>query len=93
MTVADEQSYEEVISKLRAYTNKVFESCNDMYCAGKDCVDNTENDPAAVKSNDNLCKALGQINDAVQTIDTIIAALEEELERIREAAAAAEYDD
>lgn len=87
MVVADEQSYEEVISKLRAYTSKVFESCNDMYCAGRDCVDNTEGDPAAVRSNDNLGQALNQINEAVQTIDTIIAALQEELDRIREAAA------
>ena len=90
MQVADEQAYEEVINQLRAYTNKVFQASNDMYCAGRDCVDNTEGDPAAVKSNANLGSALGQIKESVQVIDTIIAAMQREMEEIRASASAAD---
>ncbi len=92
MQVADEKSYEEVIGKLTAYTNKVFEACNTMYNAGKDCVDNTLQDPAAVTSNERLGSALNQVRDSVQTINAIIVALRRELEEIREAAAAASED-
>lgn len=89
MQGADEQSYEEVISRLRAYTSNVFEAVNNMNTAGRDCVDNTDNDPAAERSYGNLQGALGQINESVQSINQIIAALNEELEQIREAAARA----
>ncbi|MCR4792861.1 MAG: hypothetical protein K5871_08925 [Lachnospiraceae bacterium] len=89
MQGADEQSYEEVIEQLRAYTNKVFEAVNGMYTAGQDCVDNTDNDPAAERSNGNLRTALGKINDSLQSINEVIAALNREMEQIREKAARA----
>ena len=89
MKGSDEQSYEEVIQKLRAYTSKVFEAQSAMYKAGQDCVDNTDEDPAAVRSNGNLQKAIGNISNSVMTINQIIAALNQELEQIRAAAAKA----
>ncbi len=93
MQVADEQSYQEVINALRSYTNSVSEASGKMYRAGSDCVDNTQNDPAAVTSNERLQGALSKINGAVQDIGGIIADLQEELEEIREAAAAAASGD
>lgn len=93
MQVADEQSYEEVIHSLQAYIGNVAQSAGDMSSAGTDCVDNTMNDPAAVKSNERLQAALGKIESAVAEIRGIIKDLQEELEEIREAAQAANSED
>ncbi|MCR4588333.1 MAG: hypothetical protein K5682_08005 [Lachnospiraceae bacterium] len=86
MVGADEQSYEEVINKLKAFKSKASGLVTEMRTAGKDCVDNTDNDPAAVKSNDSLNTALSQITTSLEGIDQIVAALEQELQDIIEAA-------
>ncbi|MBE5826414.1 MAG: hypothetical protein K6C96_11075 [Butyrivibrio sp.] len=93
MQVSDEQSYEEVISSLQSYIGQVAQSTGDMRSAGADCVDNTLEDPAAVKSNEKLGKALSDIEAAVADIRGIIKDLQEELEEIREAAQAANSED
>lgn len=90
MQVADEQSYEEVIARLKTYVSEVGNSTGAMYCAGTDCVDNTMSDPAAVASNEKLVTALDRIVAAVRDINQIIIELNQELEEIREAAAAAQ---
>ena len=92
MQVADESAYEEVIQRLRAYTSKVFESMQQMRTAGVNCVDTTDQDPAAVRSNDNLQKALNEMNESLNKIYELISKLQAELERIREAAAKANSD-
>ena len=93
MANADEQSYEEMISALQTYVSQVEEQCGVMESAGNDCVDNTDGDPAAEKSNAKLQQCVGKIRSSVEAIQGIIAALQQELEDIREAAAKADQID
>lgn len=86
MQIADEQSYEDVINSLRDYIGKVEESVSDMQSAGQDCVDNTQGDKAAAKSNGDLGEALKKISKAVEDIQGIIQDMQEELDEMREAA-------
>ena len=90
MAYADEQSYEEMISKLQEFVSEVSEQCDVMSSAGADCVDNTDGDPAAEKSNAKLQECVRNIQSATESIQGIISALQQELEDIREAAARAD---
>ena len=92
MAYADEQSYEEMISALQTYVSQVEEECGVMESAGN-CVDNTDGDPAASTSNEKLQQCVGKIRTATGSIQGIIAALQQELEDIREAAAKANQTD
>ena len=92
MACADEQSYEEMICALQTYISQVEEQCGVMESAGNDCVDNTEGDPAAEKSNAKLQQCVGNIRSAIESIQAIVAALREELDEIREAAAKADQN-
>lgn len=93
MAYADESSYEEMISALQTFLTQAEEQCGVMESAGNDCVDNTDGDPAAEKSNARLQKCLSDIRATFGTIQGIIAALQQELEDIREAAAKANAED
>lgn len=90
MAFADEQAYEEMINALQTFVSQADEQCGVMESAGNDCVDNTENDPAAEASNSKLQKCVGDIRSTFETIQGIISALQEELEDIRAAAAKAQ---
>ena len=90
MAFADEQAYEEMISALQNFVSQADEQCGVMESAGNDCVDNTENDPAAEASNSKLQKCVGDIRSTFETIQGIITALQEELEDTRAAAAKAQ---
>ena len=90
MAFADEQAYEEMISTLQTFISQVDEQCGVMESAGQDCVDNTDNDPAAEASNSKLQGCVGNIRATFDTIQEIITALQEELEDIRAAAAKAQ---
>lgn len=93
MAYADEQSYEEMIEALQRFSSEAEEQCTVMESAGADCVDNTGGDPAAERSNAKLQKCVGNIRSALEAIQGIASALQEELEEIREAAAKAASDD
>lgn len=93
MAFADEQSYEEMISALQTFVSQTEEQCSVMESAGKDCVDNTDGDPAATKADSKLQKCVGDIRATCETINGIISALQEELEEIRAAAAKANFDE
>ena len=93
MAYADEQSYEEMISALQTFVSEAEEQCGVMESAGNDCVDNTDGDTAAEKANARLQKCIGDSRSTFETIQGIIAALQQELEDIREAAAKANFDD
>lgn len=86
---ADEESYEEMIRALQNFMNQVSENCNIMESAGKDCVDNTDNDPAAVRGNERMGQCIGRIRATFTTVQSVISALQQELEDIRSAAAKA----
>jgi len=90
MAFADEQSYEEMINALQSFLSLAEEQCSVMESAGQDCVDNTDNDPAAEASNSKLQKCIGDIRATFETIQKIISALQDELEDIRAAAAKAQ---
>ncbi len=89
MACADEQSYEEMIGSLQAFMSAVSEACGDMEAAGNDCVDNTDNDPAAEKSNARLQQCTARIRGTLETAQQVIGDLQQELEDIRQAAARA----
>ncbi len=94
MAFADEQSYEEMIAALQNFVSELEEQCTVMETAGRDCVDNTVNDPAATKSSAKLGNIVGKIRETFDTINGIASALQEELEAIRIAAQKAdEIDD
>lgn len=93
MAFADEQSYEEMISALQNYASQVEEECNVMEAAGEDCVDNTDGDPAAEKCSSKLQICTSNIRAATQTILAIAAALQQQMEEIRENAARANQID
>ena len=90
MAYADEQSYEEMISALQTFISEADEQCGVMESAGQDCIDNTDGDPAAVAANSKLQKCVGDIRKNFETIQSIISALQQELEDIRAAAAKAQ---
>ena len=93
MAFADEQSYEEMIQALQNFKQQTQEQCQIMTNAGRDCVENTDNDPAAEKSSAKLATCVSKIEEALETVDSVIAALQEELEAIREAARKADQID
>ena len=87
---AKDESYQEVISQLDAYIKKVEESCTTLESAAKDCVDNTDNDPAAARSSENLSKAIAKIQEQMPNIRAVMQAMQAQLERIHQAASEAE---
>ncbi|OUQ25830.1 hypothetical protein B5E77_10145 [Lachnoclostridium sp. An131] len=93
MAYADEQSYEEMINALQNFLSEAEEQCTVMEKAGQDCVDNTDNDPAAQKSNAALQSCIRSIRDNFEAINRIAQALSEQMEDIREAAAKADSFD
>lgn len=90
MDFASDESYEEMINTLQKFLREAEEECSTMQSAGQDCVDNTENDPAATKANDSLQGCVEGIRTACETIQGIVSALQDELDRIHEATAKAD---
>lgn len=86
MAYADEESYEEMISALQKFVGEVGEQCEAMSAAATDCVDNTDNDPAAQKGAAKVQECVKEINEAAESVQGVIKALQDELEAIREAA-------
>lgn len=93
MAHASEESYEEMISALKDFLSKAAEECGVMESAGNDCVDNTEGDAVAEKSNAKLQKCIKDIRVAFEAIQGVITALKEELEEIRVVVSKANYDE
>jgi len=92
MAYASDESYEEMISALNTYLGTIGEQCNVMSAAAQDCVDNTDEDPAAAKSASRLNQNVARINEAAQSIQKIAQALAQELEDIHEQARKAMQD-
>ena len=89
MAFANEQQYEEMISALQTFKTEAQEKCQTLTAVGSECVENTQNDPAAAKSNSSVQQCVGQIEAQLEEIDRIAQELADELDRIREAAAKA----
>ena len=89
MGFADEQSYEEVVSQLQRFVKEVEDECNVMTRAGMDCVDNMDNDPAALASCTKLAECIKSIEMNVELVEQVIKALQEQIQGIREKAAKA----
>lgn len=86
MGYADERSYEEAISQLERLVKDVNAVCDDMKCAGNDCVDNMDEDPAALASCRRLAECIKSIEMNLELIEQVRAAMQEQIERIRESA-------
>ncbi len=93
MDMANEESYEEMINALQSFMSSAQEECSVMESAAADCVDNTGGDPAAEKASERLKKCVSDIRSALESIQEVISAMQDELERIREAAAKADSFD
>jgi len=89
MAFANEQQYEEMISALQSFKSEAQEKCQLLSSVGSECVENTQNDPAAVKSNSSVQGCVRNIEVQLEEIDRIAQALAEELESIKEAASKA----
>ena len=90
-SVVDSNSYQEVISQLGAYTNKVFESCSNMSSAASACVSVMGDDQAAARSVSALQKSINTINDAVNDIHRIMSSMQQELEDSNRAQSLADF--
>lgn len=90
MQKADPESYQAVINALSNYEKQVKQSCIVMKRAGDDCVANTDGDVAALRSNEKLGLCIQKIDQSLETVNELIRALQEELERIIETARKAE---
>jgi hypothetical protein len=93
MSMAEEQSYEEMIQILNNFVKNTQENCNVMIQAAQDCVDNTEEDDSVVALNLTMKAKVNIIENNFETINEIIAALEQEIEKIRKANQEAKMDD
>ena len=82
MTYVDTESYNEMISALEKFKADVSEQCATMTSAGQDCIDNTDNDPAAVNANSKISECVQKIQSSMETIDEIITALKDELDAV-----------
>lgn len=89
MAYADESSYEEMVSILQKFIQEGSEACSLLEKAGEDAVDNTDGDPAATASSGKLQSCASKIRSEFEKIETIIVALQRQIERIREEAAKA----
>lgn len=92
MAYAEEHSYEEMISALQKFLSGLEEQCAVMTTAGEDCVDNTEEDQAAVKADAKLKTCVAGIRANFETIQQVIAKLQEELEELRRTKEKANFD-
>lgn len=90
MNGADTASYEEAISKLQKVSSELTEDVDVLRRAGDDCVDNTDGDPAAQASSQKVKECAQKIEAEIETVQKVIAALQEELEEIEAAAARAQ---
>jgi len=82
--VVDTQAYEETISQLRTSTNKIFEECAQMRTAAQTCIDNMQEDVAAINKANKLQTHIQGINAATQELNQVTAAMQQELERTYE---------
>lgn len=86
MGIADEQSYEEVISRLNRFVKEVYTVCDDMTRAGSDCYDNMDQDPAAYASCVRLADCIKSIKMNVELVEQVSDAMQKQIDRIREKA-------
>jgi DNA-binding transcriptional regulator GbsR (MarR family) len=84
MLMSDEGAYEEMISALQKFKSSVQDSCDAIKNGAADLVDNTEGDDNATYLQELMDKLVLKIEENFSTIDGIIQALEEELEKLRE---------
>ena len=82
MEFVDTDSYNEMISALEKFKADVSEQCATMTSAGHDCIDNTDNDPAAVNANSKISECVQKIQSSVEMIDEIITILNQQLEDV-----------
>ena len=83
MAYIDEESYQEMITALTNFKKQIETQCEIMEQAGKDCLDNMEEDQYAIDTNASLGLSINKIRENYVTIDKVIKYLEEQLEKAR----------
>lgn len=83
MAYIDEQSYQEMITALTNFRNQIETQCGIMEQAGKDCLDNMEEDDYAIENHTKLTTCISKIRENYDAINNAIKYLEEQLERAR----------
>ena len=89
MTWIDEEAYENMINALKNFMKQVTTHCDVMTKASDDCIENTQ-DPTAKSNGAKLATHIANIKAQYETVEKVIAALEKQLEKAREARRQAE---
>ena len=87
-TGASPEAYEAVIAAVSKCISDIGQACQDMGQAATDCVDNCEGDPLAAKAQSKLSEKLQVVQQNLETMGEVVAALQAELERMLEEAQA-----
>ena len=83
-SVAEIPRFEEMIESVAKFIVEVSEACNQLTVAGKECVENCDNDVPSTKSNEKLTGCVKKFNEALETAQRVKDGLQYELERLRE---------
>ena len=85
--MASEEAYEEMIAALSQFESAVSENCAEMQSSAAECAENMQGDPAAAKASEVVGKHCNSILAQLEEVDKIIAALQQEIEKIKATAA------
>ena len=89
MTWIDEEAYQNMINALNNFVKQVTTQCDIIDKAAQDCVDNTD-DENVKPSADALAGHIKNIKAQFPVVEQVIKALEEQLEKARDARRKAE---
>ena len=87
---ADTEAYAEAIQALKTFSATVQEEAGSMADRADECVENCENDEASLKSQEQVHSYVSAFYQTAEAAQRTAAAMEKELEAIREAAAKAQ---
>ena len=93
-SVAEIPRFEAMIEAVGKFIAEVSEACNELTAAGKDCVEQCDNDVPSTKSNEKLTRCVKEFHESLETAGKVKEGLQYELERLYELLRKAnEFDD
>ena len=92
MNAIDLDIYQEVMSQLEEYTNRVLEQCENIDSVSRVCASVIDGDPVVTRSTDALNECVWKIKKEIEIIDWVIVAMKRELYDIFAAGTDVNYD-
>ena len=89
--MADPKSYRAVIDEIRAFENRIEQSCQQMEQAANSCVGAMNGDDAAERAKAKLSRNIAKVREQYETLHRIMSALNEEMEEIIQANSEADF--